>query len=84
MKSILSLTALGFLSMALLVQPIAAAEEHGHCSGAKVCGGDADCQKKGYKDLTKDECSKIEGSKFEASAHGNEDHKDAKHDHDKK
>ncbi len=84
MKSIISLTASGILSMALLVMPVAAAEEHGHCSGANVCGSDADCQKQGYMDLTKDQCSKIEGAKFEASGHGGEDHKDEKHGHDKK
>lgn len=84
MRSIISLTAVAFVSMGMLVSSAQAAEEHGHCSGANVCGDDANCKKQGYKDLTKDQCSKIEGSKFEASGHGGEDHKDEKHGHDKK
>lgn len=61
-----------------------AGEEHGHCSGPSVCGGDAACEKKGWKELTEAECAKIEGAKFTASDHAGEGHKDEKHDHDKK
>ncbi|MBY0558504.1 hypothetical protein [Hyphomicrobium sp.] len=84
MRSIISLTAVAAVSMGMLGSPVLAAEEHGHCSGANVCGGDANCEKQGYKDMTKDQCSKIDGAKFEASGHGGEDHKDEKHGHDKK
>lgn len=60
-----------------------AGEEHGHCKGPSVCQGDAACEKQGWKDLTKDECAKIDGATFEASSHEGEDHKDADHDHKK-
>ena len=70
------------LSLALS-SPTLAGEEHGHCSGANVCQGDAACEKQGWKELTKDECAKIDGAKFEASSHAGEDHKDGKHGHDK-
>lgn len=63
--------------------PTLASEEHGHCSGANVCQGDAACEKQGWKELTKDECAKIDGAKFEASSHAGEGHKDGKHSHDK-
>lgn len=62
---------------------VQAHEEHGHCSGAAVCQGDAACEKQGYKELTKDECAKISGAKFEASDHKGEDHKHDDHDHKK-
>jgi hypothetical protein len=45
--------------------PVLAGDHHGHCSGANVCAGDAACVKQGYKELSKDECSKIDGAKFE-------------------
>ncbi len=61
-----------------------AGEEHGHCTGANVCKGDAACEKQGWKEMTKDECAKIDGAKFAVSEHAGEDHKDAKHDHEKK
>lgn len=61
-----------------------AGEEHGHCSGPNVCAGDAACEKQGWKDLTKDECAKIDGAKFEPSAHAGETHADAPHDDSKK
>lgn len=86
MKSIARIAALA-LSLGALSLPALSAEDHGHCSGANVCAGDAACEKQGYKELTKDECSKIDGAKFEASSHEGEGHKDgdhAKHDHDKK
>lgn len=76
-------TALAFV-VSVAALPAVAGEEHGHCSGANVCKGDAACEKQGWKELTKDECGKIEGAKFEASSHAGEDHKDAGHDHDKK
>ena len=60
-----------------------AGEEHGHCSGPSVCQGDVACEKQGWKELTKDECAKIDGATFEASSHQGENHKDAEHD-DKK
>lgn len=83
MKSVARITVLA-LSLSALSMPAFAGEDHGHCSGANVCAGDAACEKQGYKELTKDECSKIDGAKFEASAHEGEGHKDGKHDHDKK
>lgn len=61
--------------------PAFAHEEHGHCKGANVCKGDAACEKQGFKELTKDECGKIEGAKFEASDHKGEKHKHDGHDH---
>lgn len=61
-----------------------AAEEHGHCSGTNVCKGDAACEKKGFKETTREQCAKIEGAKFEASSHAGEAHKDDNHDHKKK
>ncbi len=57
-----------------------AGEEHGHCSGAIVCAGDAACEKQGWKELTKDECAKIDGSTFDASTHAGEEHSDPPHD----
>lgn len=67
----------------VIAGPVYAGEEHGHCSGSAVCQGDADCEKQGWKEMTKDECAKIEGAKFEASTHEGENHKDEKHDHKK-
>lgn len=58
-----------------------AGEEHGHCTGANVCKGDAACEKQGWKEMTKDECAKFEGAKFADSDHAGEGHKDEKHDH---
>lgn len=63
--------------------PAYAGEEHGHCSGAAVCAGDATCEKQGWKEMTKEECAKIEGAKFEESSHEGEAHKDEKHEHKK-
>ncbi len=82
MQTIIRLAAMAIISVATV--PAFAGEEHGHCSGANVCKGDAACEKQGHKELTKDECSKIEGAKFEASTHAGEKHSDGKHDHDKK
>lgn len=61
--------------------PASAHEEHGHCKGDNVCQGDAACEKQGFKELTKEECAKIDGAKFEASDHKGEDHKHKGHDH---
>ncbi|WP_334151578.1 hypothetical protein [Hyphomicrobium sp.] len=83
MKSAIRITVLAF-SFGALSLPALAGEEHGHCTGANVCQGDAACEKQGYKELTKDECAKIDGAKFEASSHAGEGHEDGKHDHDKK
>lgn len=63
--------------------PAFAGEQHGHCSGTAVCQSDAVCEKQGWKEMTKDECAKIEGASFKASAHEGENHKDEKHDHKK-
>lgn len=82
MKAFVHSAVLAIISAATV--PAFAAEEHGHCSGASVCKGDAACEKQGFKELTKEECSKIGGAKFEASSHAGESHKDGKHDHDKK
>ncbi|MCB1505239.1 MAG: hypothetical protein AB7U75_05655 [Hyphomicrobiaceae bacterium] len=67
----------------LLTGPAIAGEEHGHCSGAAVCQGDAACEKRGWKEMTKEDCAKIEGAKFEESSHEGEGHKDEKHEHKK-
>lgn len=86
MKSTIRIT-VAALGLAALSLPALAGDDHGHCSGANVCAGDAACEKQGYKELTKDECAKIDGAKFEASSHRGEDHKDGDHDkhgHDKK
>jgi hypothetical protein len=86
MKSAIRITLVAF-SLGAFSLPALSDEDHGHCSGVNVCAGDAACEKQGYKELTKDECSKIDGAKFEASSHAGEDHKDGdhlKHDHDKK
>lgn len=79
MTRTLSVCAIVLLSV--IATPVMAGEEHGHCSGANVCKGDAACEKQGFKELTKEDCSKIDGAKFEASSHAGEDHKDGKHDH---
>lgn len=84
MKIAVRLAAVGFLSLGGLSIPAFGAEEHGHCSGPNVCQGDAACLKQGYKELTKEQCTKIEGAKFEVSTHAGEAHKDDKHDHKKK
>lgn len=83
MKNVLhiAVVSLGFGALSV---PAFSAEEHGHCSGPAVCAGDAACEKQGYKELTKDQCAKIDGAKFEATSHQGEAHKDGKHDHDKK
>jgi hypothetical protein len=78
-KTVLATITMLFASVGFAV----ADDHHGHCSGPNVCAGDAECTKNGFKELTKDECAKIEGSKFEASTHAGEDHKDD-HNHDKK
>jgi hypothetical protein len=65
----------------LAAVPASAHEEHGHCSGANVCQGDAACEKQGFKELSKEQCEKIEGAKFTASDHKGEDHKHEGHDH---
>ena len=72
------------LGLGAISAPALSSEEHGHCSGPAVCAGDAACEKQGYKELTKDQCAKIDGAKFEATGHQGEAHKDGKHDHDKK
>lgn len=82
MKSIIRVTASAAI-LTFAAVPSFAHEDHGHCSGANVCKGDAACEKQGYKELTKEECGKISGAKFEASSHAGENHSD-KHDHDKK
>lgn len=79
MKTIIRIAAITFVGA--LAVPAFAGEEHGHCKGTNVCKGDASCEKQGFKELTKDECAKIDGAKFEASSHAGEDHKDGKHDH---
>ena len=84
MQFTIRLTAFTFLGLAALALPALAGEEHGHCSGANVCKGDAACQQRGYKELTKEECAKIVGAKFETSSHAGDGHKDANHDHKKK
>lgn len=84
MKSITRSLAIAFIGFGVLAMPAVAAEEHGHCSGANVCKGDAACEKQGYKELTKEACAKIPGAKFETSSHAGEQHKDGKHDHKKK
>lgn len=79
-----ALYAAAFLApIALAASPALAHEAHGHCSGPSVCQGDAACEKQGYKELTKEECGKISGAKFEASDHKGENHKDDGHDHKK-
>lgn len=85
MNSKFKMTALAaFASASLLAtMPAAAHEDHGHCSGANVCQGDAACEKQGFKELTKEECSKIDGAKFVASDHKGENHKHDDHDHKK-
>lgn len=82
MKNAIRLAVFAFVGAVAV--PAFAGEEHGHCSGANVCQGDATCLKQGYKEVTKEQCAKIDGAKFEASSHAGEDHKDGKHDHDKK
>jgi hypothetical protein len=55
-----------------------AAGEKGHCMGANACkgqsackteanacGGQNACKGKGFTEMTKEECEKIEGAKFE-------------------
>lgn len=84
MKIAFYVTSAAILSISALSLPAIAGEDHGHCSGTNVCQGDAACTKLGYKELTKDECAKIDGAKFEASSHEGEGHKDADHKHDKK
>lgn len=84
MKASLRLSAFAALGLAIFILPVQAGEEHGHCSGPNVCKGDVECEKKGFKELTKDQCTKIAGAKFEASSHAGEGHKDEKHDHGKK
>jgi hypothetical protein len=74
--SAIAVTSLAFVPLAY------AGEEHGHCSGANVCQGDAACEKQGFKELTKEECAKVEGAAFAESKHEGENHKDAPHDHD--
>lgn len=83
MKSTIRMTALALVGFVAISGPALADEDHGHCSGANVCKGDAACEKQGYKELTKDECAKIDGAKFEASSHAGENHKDGDHSHDK-
>lgn len=83
MKNVLQI-AVVVLGLSALLVPAFAGEDHGHCSGPAVCAGDAACEKQGYKELTKDQCAKIDGAKFEVTAHQGETHKDGKHDHDKK
>lgn len=69
------------LAVLMAAVPAFAHEDHGHCSGAKVCQGDAACEKQGYKELSKEQCEKIEGAKFKASDHKGENHKHEGHDH---
>ena len=84
MKSVIRLAVLSSICTGAFILPSFAAEEHGHCSGANVCKGDAACLKQGYKELTKEQCAKIQGAKFETSSHAGENHKDGDHDHKKK
>lgn len=84
MKSFAHFAVVAAVGFGVLSLPAIAAEEHGHCSGANVCKGDAACEKQGYKELTKEACAKISGAKFETSSHAGEQHKDGKHDHKKK
>lgn len=83
MKTLMKYAASAFLFVGAAALPAIAGEEHGHCTGASVCKGDAACEKQGFKELTKEECSKIDGAKFEASSHAGEGHKDDGHDHKK-
>lgn len=80
----ISMAAVVAAGLFLAIPAAVAGEEHGHCSGANVCAGDAACEKQGWKETTKDECAKIEGAKFAESSHEGEEHKDAAHDHEKK
>lgn len=84
MNASLRLSAFAVVSLAILIVPVRAGEEHGHCSGPNVCKGDAECEKKGFKELTREQCAKVDGARFEASSHAGDGHKDEKHDHGKK
>lgn len=79
MSSTIRVAAVTLFGLAALIGTSVAEEEHGHCSGANVCQGDAACEKVGHKELTKEECTKIDGAKFEPSSHKNEPHEDPDH-----
>lgn len=83
MQKVIRFTASTLLFLSAAAFPAMAHEDHGHCSGPNVCKGDAACVKSGFKELTKEECAKIDGAKFEASSHAGEDHKHGPHDHKK-
>lgn len=83
MNSTIRVVTVALFGLAALSGTCIANEEHGHCSGTNVCQGDAACEKAGHKEMTKDECIKIDGAKFEPSSHENETHNDPDHQDEK-
>jgi hypothetical protein len=77
--SALAAVAASLLLAGAVAAPTYAAEEaKGHCMGANACKGQSACKTasnackgqngckgKGFSEMTKDECSKVEGAKFE-------------------
>ena len=77
--SSLAAVATSLLLAGAVAAPTYAAEEaKGHCMGANACTGQSACKTasnackgqngckgKGFSEMTKDECAKVEGAKFE-------------------
>ncbi len=77
--SALAAVAASLLLAGAVAAPTYAAEEaKGHCMGANACKGQSACKTasnackgqngckgKGFSEMTKDECAKVEGAKFE-------------------
>jgi hypothetical protein len=74
----IALAAAALIFAGTLATPVAAAADKGRCMGANACKGQSACQTassgcaglnackgQGYLELTKEECDKIEGAKFE-------------------